>query len=87
MPCELLEFSPHGVLLYFSFSRISSAVISDDSRCSGTVLATLGMGHRIIPHNLYMFNPKDVIDYSGHQRTRTFNLPLHKHTPTQAMCL
>jgi len=45
MPCELLEFSPHGVLLYFRFSRISSAVMPDDSRRSGTVLATLGMGH------------------------------------------
>lgn len=31
MPCELLEFSPHGILLYFSFSRISSAVIPDAS--------------------------------------------------------
>lgn len=44
MPCELLEFSSHGVS-YFSFSRISSAVMPDDSRSSGTVLATLGMGH------------------------------------------
>lgn len=46
MPCELLEFSPHGVLLYFSFSRISSAVILDANRSSGTVLATLETGHR-----------------------------------------
>lgn len=46
MPCELLEFSPHGVLLYFSFSRISSAVIPDANRSSGTVLATLGTRHR-----------------------------------------
>ena len=30
-PCELLEFSPHGILIYFSFSRISSAVIPDVS--------------------------------------------------------
>ena len=28
MPYELLEFSPHGVLLYFSFLRTSSAVLS-----------------------------------------------------------
>ena len=31
MPCELLEFSPHGVLLYFSFLRTSSAVMPDAS--------------------------------------------------------
>ena len=39
-PCELLEFSPHGVLLYFSFSRISSAVIPDASSFFSTASAS-----------------------------------------------
>ena len=40
MPCELLEFSPHGILLYFSFSRISSAVIPDASSFFSTASAS-----------------------------------------------
>ena len=40
MPCELLEFSPHGVLLYFRFSRISSAVMPDDSSFFSTASAS-----------------------------------------------
>lgn len=40
MPCELLDFSPHGILLYFSFSRISSAVIPDASSFFSTASAS-----------------------------------------------
>lgn len=40
MPCELLDFSPHGILLYFSFSRISSAVIPDASSFFSTAFAS-----------------------------------------------
>ena len=49
MPRELLEFSSHGILLYFVFLRISSVLMPDDSRCSGTILVALGTGHRMIP--------------------------------------
>lgn len=30
---------------------------------------------------------KGVMSYNGHRRTRTFNLPIHKHTPMKTMCL
>ena len=39
-PCELLEFSPHGVLPYFSFSRISYAVMPDASSFFSTASAS-----------------------------------------------
>ena len=40
MPCELLEFSSHGVLLHFSFSRMSSAVMPDANSFFSTASAS-----------------------------------------------
>ena len=40
MLCELSEFSPHGISLYFSFSRISSAVMPDASSFFSTASAS-----------------------------------------------